>query len=246
MPACHGSQDCCSQCPWLHSRPLSTHASTKDSGTRTGKSGSVLWSHCSFPESWCAHGFVVSSKSLFPQSCGCSIISPTDLQSQIPGNSQSICWISWLRKWLWFLGVFSAVWEFLWCNCSPVCEWSARQLYGGASGDLLQEDWCQVPNLLGLLQPEPLPPWQGTADLCLHRRHSNTLRQVWVSLTAPFHGSWCAEGFAPLEHLWGVWSLIKHDCALPTIVLGLLLCPWMRSISFWWDPTFSCWWLFSS
>ena len=181
MPACHGSQDCCSQCPWLHSRPLSTHASTKGSGTCTGKSGSVLWSPCSFPESWCAHVFFVSSKSLFPQSCACSVISPTDLQSQIPGNSQSIRWIPWLRKWLWFLGVFAAVWEFLWYNCSPVCELSAQQLYGGANGDLLQEDWCHMPNLLGVLQPEPLPPWQGTADSCLHRRHSNTLRQVWVS-----------------------------------------------------------------
>ena len=36
-----GSQDCCSQCPWSCSRPLLTHASTKDSWRLTGKSGSV-------------------------------------------------------------------------------------------------------------------------------------------------------------------------------------------------------------
>ena len=36
-----GSQDCCSQCPWPCSRPLLTHASTKESWRLTGKSGSV-------------------------------------------------------------------------------------------------------------------------------------------------------------------------------------------------------------
>ena len=30
--------------------------------------------------------------------------------------------------------------------------------------------------------PEPLSLWQVTSDLCLHRRHSNTQRQVWLSL----------------------------------------------------------------
>ena len=32
----------------------------------------------------------------------------------------------------------------------------------------------------------------------------------------------------------------------PTVLLGLLLCPWMWGILFWWDPTFSRWGLFSS
>ena len=34
----------------------------------------------------------------------------------------------------------------------------------------------------GLLHPEPLPLQQATADPYLHRRHSNTQRQVWLSL----------------------------------------------------------------
>ena len=34
----------------------------------------------------------------------------------------------------------------------------------------------------GLLKPEPLSLWQATADPCLCRRHSNTQRQVWLSL----------------------------------------------------------------
>ena len=33
---------------------------------------------------------------------------------------------------------------------------------------------------------------QATADLCLHRRHSNTQKQVWFSLCGV---SWCTQGF---------------------------------------------------
>ena len=38
----------------------------------------------------------------------------------------------------------------------------------------------------------------------------------------------------------------RHDFSPPTILLGLLLCPWTWDIFFWWDPTFSCQWLFIS
>ena len=36
----------------------------------------------------------------------------------------------------------------------------------------------------------------------------------------------------------------KCNFTPPTILLGLLLCPWMWGIFFWLDPTFSCLWLF--
>ena len=51
--------------------------------------------------------------------------------------------------------------------------------------------------------------WQATADLCLHRRHSNTQRQVWLSV---LWGSFFLS-LGPVEHkvlfalsesLWGV------------------------------------------
>ena len=46
--------------------------------------------------------------------------------------------------------------------------------------------------------------------------------------------------FEPSEHLWQVWGFdSKRDFTPPTILLGLLICPWMWSIFFWWDPTFS-------
>ena len=84
--------------------------------------------------------------------------------------------------------------ELLWYNFSPVCGLSAWWLYSGANGDLLQENLCHTPWLQGLLQPEPLSPRQATADLCLCRRHSNTQRQVWLSLCG-VSGSWCTQGF---------------------------------------------------
>ena len=38
--------------------------------------------------------------------------------------------------------------------------------------------------------------WQATADLCLHRRHSNTQRQVWLSV---LWGSFFLS-LGPVEH----------------------------------------------
>ena len=61
---------CYTQCPQPCSRPPPTHTSTGDSGhsrASLGQSlvGSLLLSH----GSWCAQGFVVTFKSLSPQSC---------------------------------------------------------------------------------------------------------------------------------------------------------------------------------
>ena len=38
----------------------------------------------------------------------------------------------------------------------------------------------------------------------------------------------------------------ERDFTPPTVLLGLLLCPWTWGIFFWWDPAFSCQWLFSN
>ena len=56
------------------------------------------------------------------------------------------------------------------------------RLCSGAKGDLLQEDLCHTLQLSGLLLPKSLSPWQATTyPHNLHRRHSNTQRQVWLS-----------------------------------------------------------------
>ena len=86
---------------------------------------------------------------------------------------------------------------------------------------------------------------KATVDPYLCRRHTNTQRQVWLSLSG---FSWCAWGF-----IWALQASLrsmefdsKSNFTPPTVLLGLFLCPQTWDIYFWWDPTFSCRQLFSS
>ena len=98
----------------------------------------------------------------------------------------------------------------------------------------------------GLLHPKPLPLWQAllndasTGDAQTLKGRSGQylwglLVRTRFCLSPPSSVSLVGMGFAS-----------KHNFAPPTILLELLLCPLNRGIFFWWDPTFSCWWLFSS
>ena len=66
-----------------------------------------------------------------------------------------------------------------------------------------------------------LPLRQATAEPFLHRRHSDTQRQVWFSLCG-VSGSWCTQGFAwALQaSLTGMWFDSKCDFTPCTILLG--------------------------
>ena len=80
-----------------------------------------------------------------------------------------------------------------------------------------------------LLHPEPLPLQQSTGDLGLHRRPSNTVLSQslwWVLVCTRFIWALCAS-------LVGMGFYSKHEFAPPTILLGLLLCPWTWGISLW-------------
>ena len=61
----------------------------------------------------------------------------------------------------------------------------------------------------------------------LFRRHLKTQRQVCLSLCG-VSGPWCAQGF-----VWALWVSLrgmgfdsKCDFTPPTILLGLIICPW--------------------
>ena len=77
---------------------------------------------------------------------------------------------------------------------------------------------------------------------------TQTLKGRSVSVSCEVPGSWCTQSFVCT--LWA--SLVgmrfdsKHNFVPPSVLLWLLLCPWTQSIFLWWDPRFSCWWLFSS
>ena len=171
MPACHhSSQDCCIQCPWWPTPLLETSG---DSPASLAQSlvGSLLLSS----GSWCTQAFVCALQESVSQSCGSSVIRsywPSELNSlggfSVPLPDPRV------GKPVVCPRSFSTVQELLWYNCSPVCRSSAWWVYGGANGDLLQDDLCHTPHLPGLLQPELQSLWQVTPDLCLCRRHSNT------------------------------------------------------------------------
>ena len=110
--------------------------------------------------------------------------------------------------------------EFLWYPFSAVCGLSAWRLYDGANGDLLQEGLYHILHVSGLRHLELLSPWQATADLCLCRRHSNTERQVWLSLFG-VSGSWCTQGF-----VWALWASLQIWGLILNVVSSLLLSCW--------------------
>ena len=108
-----------------------------------------------------------------------------------------------------------------WCTQGSVCalqesvppvlsEFSG--LYGGVNGDLLPKGLRHTQ----VCCPESFCPC-STADLYLHRRHSNTQRQVWLSLCG-------------VSASWGLWPSLagmgfdyKCDFAPHTILLGHLI-----------------------
>ena len=67
----------------------------------------------------------------------------------------------------------------------------------------------------------PVPLWQSTADLYLHRRRSNT------ALSQSLWGAWVlvhTSLFEPSEHVWLKWGLILN--------VNLPLLPFFRGFSF--------------
>ena len=60
-------------------------------------------------------------------------------------------------------------------------------------------------HLPGLLLPETLSPWQGTADTDRQESLKQAKEGLVQSLTAPFPQSWCTQGlFVPSKSLWQV------------------------------------------
>ena len=88
-------QHCSIQCPWPHSRPLSTHASTGDSWTLTDKSAqSLVGTLLLSPGSWCAPGFVCAlQESVSPVLWKFCNQIPLVSKVRFPGDFQSLCWI---------------------------------------------------------------------------------------------------------------------------------------------------------
>ena len=166
-----------------------------------------------------------------------------------------------------FLDTHRQVWvSLLWSHCSFLLDPGAHKVFffctlqesvspilckfwklcGEVTGTLLQEGLCHTEVwCIQSLCPcdRPLLTYTSTADILTLK-----CRSVWLCL---YGISWYAHGF-----VWALHSSLlslgfdsKQDFTPPTILLGLLLCLWEWVVFFflfWWDPTFSCWWLFSN
>ena len=128
--------------------------------------GSLLLS----PRSWCAQGFLCAlQESVSPLLW--KFCNQIPLAFKLPGGSQCLCQIPRLGNLLWALELsqqcknFFGIIVLQFVGCLP----------GGYSG-------ARTLCLQGLMQPEPLSRGQATADPYLHWRHSNTHKQVCLSL----------------------------------------------------------------
>ena len=184
MSACHTSQDCCYQCPWSSGRPLSTHTSARDSQTLTGKSGSVscvVTATFSWVLKHTRYFFPPPRISVSPVVWKLCNQIPLTFTVRFPEDSQPFCWILRLESLWWGLELLQQ-WENLFGII--ILQFVAYP----PSGSIV---WLTVTSSNGLMpQAAPLRPaaarapvpLQVPADLCLHRRHSNTQRRVWLSL----------------------------------------------------------------
>ena len=79
---------------------------------------------------------------------------------------------------------------------------------------------------------DPVPA-AVTADLFLCRKHSNTQRKSGSVSVGPLSPGVYKVLFDPSRHLWWVWGLILNVIFFPpSILLELLICPWMLGIFF--------------
>ena len=129
------------------------------------------------------------------------------------------------------------------CLCPPriyfpvLCKF--WQLYGGVNGDLLQKGLCHTQ----VCCTQSPCPCSSPLLTCTSTGYSQT--QFCLSLCR-VSGSCCTQSlFGPSGRLWWVWGLILN------VISPLLPSCWGFSfpldmgIFLWWDPTFSCQWLFS-
>ena len=127
------SQDFFSQYPWPRLGHCGLRPPPETTNTHRQVCLSLLWGHCSFLlDPGVLKALFVPSKTLFPQSCGRSIIkSYWPSKSNFPVGSLSLFQI--LRLWNLLVGprTFVTQQELLWNNCPPVCGSPARRLYSG-------------------------------------------------------------------------------------------------------------------
>ena len=223
----------------LYSVPLMTHTSTGDFWKLTGKSGSVscgvtapfswVLMHTSFclcpprvcfPILWKFYNqILLTFRAKFPGGFSVPLPDPRVGKSVVCPRS------------------FSTVQELLWYSCSPVCRSSSWWVYGGANGDLLQDDLCHTSQVYG---SQSSSPCDKSLLTCASAGDTQTLKGRSGSVSSGGHCSfpWVLVHtrfcLCPLS-ISGrceIWFDSKCNFTPPTVLLRHLLCPWTRDTFF--------------
>ena len=199
---------------------------------------SFLWYYCSFLLGLGAHRVLfVPSRSLFPQSCGSSVI-----KSHWPSKSNSLGLLSpfagspRLENLLWALELSQ--------QCENFFGILVLQFVDCLRGGSLVRLTCCISQVCCSQNP-----CSHGRPLLTHAtaRDTQTLKGRSGSVSCGVPRSWLTQGF-----VWILWASLvglrfdsKHDFTPSTILLWLLLCPWTWCVFFWWDSAFSCRWFFN-
>ena len=173
----------------------------------------------------------------------CSLTHTAALSSPDPAAGQRLLdthrqvWVSLFRGYCSFSWVLVCT---KFCLCRVSCESS-----GGCTVGLMatsSKRACRLPRSAAPRAPATAAgPWRSkTPQETLKHSKAGLVQSLWGLLV-------CTRFCLSLPSISGG---LEFDCTRdftpPTILLVLLLCPWTWGIFFWWNPTFSCWWLFKS
>ena len=159
---------------------------------------------------------------------------PTPLP-ETPGHSQvslgqSLVGSLLLSPWSWCTQGFVCASRV----CCPVlCK--SWWLYGGVNGDLLQESLCHTQ----VCCTQSPCPYDRPLLTCPFEGETQTLKDMSGSGYVGTPGVHKVLFWVLRASLVGMGFDFKCNFTPPRILLGLLLCPWMWGIFFWWDLTFS-------
>ena len=123
------------------------------------------------------------------------------------------------------------------CLCPPRVSFHSPVSSGGSMVGLMATSSKRAYAILR--SPAPRAPAPAT-DHCWPIPPQETLKRSKAGMAQSLWGLLACTGFvwALQTAMAGMGFDSKHDFAPPTILLELLLCPWMWGI-FWWDWTFS-------
>ena len=207
--ACHGSQDCCGQCPWPCSRPLSTHTFTRVQDSHR-QVCSVPF-RVTAPFSWvlgCTSFCCALQESVFQVLWKfCNQISLA-FKVKFPRGSQSLCWIPRLGNLLWALELLQHWGHVL-----------VRQDVG--RGHVWWENSCLSSAHANEYLPElPLPvylstEWATTAPSSAGDLAGLCLTQSLIRSLAFFPGSWSAQDSVCVLQGWSF--CFTQSCGIPAV-----------------------------